>query len=615
MSECRKSKKAPAKADECRGDWYKDAVIYQLHVRAFYDANNDGVGDFQGLAQKLDYIKDLGVNTIWLLPFYESPLRDDGYDISDYKAINPAYGTLDDFRDFIEAAHARDIRIITELVVNHSSEQHPWFQRARRAPPGSPERDYYVWSDTGEEFEEARIIFLDSEVSNWSWDPVAKAYYWHRFYACQPDLNFDNPRVIDEIKDILGFWLDLGVDGFRLDAVPYLVERDGTNGENLDETHSILKLLRAEVERHRPDCLLLAEANQSPECTLSYFGEGDECHMAFNFPLMPRLFMALAQEDREPIVDIIEQTRTLPDSCQWALFLRNHDELTLEMVTEEERKYLWHVYATHRRLRINLGIRRRLATLLNGDRRRIELMNSLLFSLNGSPVIYYGDEIGMGDNPFLGDRDGVRTPMQWSADRNAGFSGADYVDLYLPPIEHRFFSYDIVNVDEQRKMRSSLLNWMRWIVRVRRSHPAFARGDIAFLAPADKKMLAYLRIYQGEILLCVVNLCETAQAVELDLAEWAGRVPVEMFGGCAFPTIRDEPYTVTLPGREFLWLKLFPADAVDPARGVPHEALDRPDLPEPDKPVPARRREKEAREKEGAGSPTPQTSRPPSPRR
>ena len=443
---------------------------------------------------KLDYIKDLGVNAIWLLPFYESPLRDDGYDISDYKAINPAYGTLDDFRDFVEAAHARGIRIIIELVVNHSSDQHPWFQRARRAPPGSPERDYYVWSDTGDEFEEARIIFLDSEVSNWSWDPVAKAYYWHRFYACQPDLNFDNPRVIDEIKDILNFWLDLGVDGFRLDAVPYLVERDGTNGENLRETHGILKLIRAEVERPARTACCWPRRTSRRKAPSAISARATNATWRFTFPLMPRLFMALAQEDREPIVDIIEQTRSVPEGCQWALFLRNHDELTLEMVTEEERKYLWHVYATHRRLRINLGIRRRLATLLNGDRRRIELMNSLLFSLNGSPVTYYGDEIGMGDNPFLGDRDGVRTPMQWSADRNAGFSKADYVDLYLPPIEHRFFAYDIVNVDEQRKMRSSLLNWTRWIIRVRRSHPAFARGDIAFLAPANPRILAYLRI-------------------------------------------------------------------------------------------------------------------------
>ena len=596
MSNCRQTKKSSGKPGRTnKRSWYHDAVIYQLHVRAFFDSNGDGVGDFCGLAQKLDHIKDLGANTIWLLPFYESPLRDDGYDISDYKTINPAYGTLDDFRHFVEEAHARDIRIITELVINHSSDQHPWFERARRAPSGSPERDYYVWSDTGHEFEEARIIFLDSEVSNWTWDPIAKAYYWHRFYACQPDLNFDNPRVIQEVKDILNFWLDLGVDGFRLDAVPYLVERDGTTGENLHETHAVLKLIRAEVEQRRPDCVLLAEANQRPETTLGYFGRGDECHMAFHFPLMPRLFMALAQEDSEPIFDIIERTRSIPAGCQWALFLRNHDELTLEMVTEDERDYLWHVYATHRRLRINLGIRRRLATLLNGDRRRIELMNSLLFSLNGSPVIYYGDEIGMGDNPFLGDRDGVRTPMQWSADRNAGFSTADFVDLYLPPVEHRFFGYDLVNVDEQRKMRSSLLNWMRWIIRVRRSHPAFARGDIVFLRPANAKVLAYLRSLDDEVILCAANLCETAQAAELDLGDWAGRVPVEMFGGCAFPPIRREPYIITLPGHEFLWLKLFPAEEVDPVKGVPEERLDRPDLPAPDRPPPAPPGEKERR--------------------
>ena len=596
MSNCRQTKKSSGKPGRTnKRSWYHDAVIYQLHVRAFFDSNGDGVGDFCGLAQKLDHIKDLGANTIWLLPFYESPLRDDGYDISDYKTINPAYGTLDDFRHFVEEAHARDIRIITELVINHSSDQHPWFERARRASSGSPERDYYVWSDTGHEFEEARIIFLDSEVSNWTWDPIAKAYYWHRFYACQPDLNFDNPRVIQEVKDILNFWLDLGVDGFRLDAVPYLVERDGTTGENLHETHAVLKLIRAEVEQRRPDCVLLAEANQRPETTLGYFGRGDECHMAFHFPLMPRLFMALAQEDSEPIFDIIERTRSIPAGCQWALFLRNHDELTLEMVTEDERDYLWHVYATHRRLRINLGIRRRLATLLNGDRRRIELMNSLLFSLNGSPVIYYGDEIGMGDNPFLGDRDGVRTPMPWSADRNAGFSTADFVDLYLPPVEHRFFGYDLVNVAEQRKMRSSLLNWMRWIIRVRRSHPAFARGDIVFLRPANAKVLAYLRSLDDEVILCAANLCETAQAAELDLGDWAGRVPVEMFGGCAFPPIRREPYIITLPGHEFLWLKLFPAEEVDPVKGVPEERLDRPDLPAPDRPPPAPPGEKERR--------------------
>ena len=592
MSEKKSKKKQLLDTADSRKLWYKNAVIYQLHVRAFYDADNDGVGDFRGLAQRLDYIKDLGADAIWLLPFYQSPLRDDGYDISDYKAINPAYGTLDDFRDFVEQAHARDIRVITELVVNHSSDQHPWFQRARRAPPGSPERDYYVWSETGDEYEEARIIFLDSEVSNWTWDPLAKAYYWHRFYACQPDLNFDNPLVVREVKDILNFWLDLGVDGFRLDAVPYLVEREGTTSENLRETHSILRLLRAEVERRRPDCVLLAEANQPPENTLRYFGDGDECHIAFHFPLMPRLFMALAQEDSEPIIDIVEQTRDLPEGCQWALFLRNHDELTLEMVTEDERRYMWMVYATHQRLRINLGIRRRLATLLNGDRRRIELLNSLLLSLNGTPVIYYGDEIGMGDNPFLGDRDGVRTPMQWSGDRNAGFSRAERVALYLPPIEDPLFGYEGVNVELQRSMRASLLNWMRWMVRARRLHRAFGSGEIAFLRCANTKMLAYLRRDENELILCIANLCETAQATQLDLSEWDGRVPVEMFGGCRFPDIGAEPYTVTLPGHGFLWLKLLPEDEVEAAECVPFEAS-RPDLPAPDRLLPTRPRERD----------------------
>jgi maltose alpha-D-glucosyltransferase/alpha-amylase len=580
----------PPKATDQRKLWYKNAVIYQLHVRAFCDADNDGIGDFRGLAQRLGYIKDLGADAIWLLPFCQSPLRDDGYDISDYKGINPAYGTLDEFRDFVEQAHARDIRVITELVVNHSSDQHPWFQRARRAPPGSPERDYYVWSESGHEFEDARIIFLDSEVSNWTWDPLAKAYYWHRFYAFQPDLNFDNPLVIREIKEIMNFWLDLGVDGFRLDAVPYLVEREGTDGENLGETHNILKLIRAEVERRRPDCVLLAEANQPPESTLRYFGEGDECHMAFHFPLMPRLFMGLAQEDAGLIVDIIEQTRDLPEGCQWALFLRNHDELTLEMVTEDERRYMWKMYATHRRLRINLGIRRRLATLLNGDRRRIELLNSLLLSLNGTPVIYYGDEIGMGDNPFLGDRDGVRTPMQWSADRNAGFSRADHVALYLPPIHDPLFGYGAVNVELQRSMRASLLNWTRWMIRARRAHPAFGAGEITFLRSANGKMLAYLRHDEVEIILCVANLCETAQATQLDLAEWAGRVPVEMFGGCRFPALGDGAYTITLPGHGFLWLALLPEAEVEAAECMPFERA-RPDLPSPDRPLPARPRE------------------------
>ncbi len=568
--------------------WYKDAVIYQTHVRAFCDSNGDGIGDFPGLTARLDHIADLGASAIWLLPFFPSPLRDDGYDISDYTGVNPAYGTLDDVRDFVEAAHARGLRVIIELVVNHTSDQHPWFQRARRAPKGSPERDFYVWSDTGHEFDEARIIFLDSEVSNWAWDPVARAYYWHRFYTHQPDLNFDNPLVVREVKRILNFWLDLGVDGFRLDAVPYLVERPGTDGENLDETHSVLKMIRREVERRNPDCVLLAEANQPPEDTLSYFGRGDECHMAFHFPLMPRLFMAVAQEDRGPVEDILERTLHLPDSCQWALFLRNHDELTLEMVSEEERDYLWQFYATHRRLRINLGIRRRLATLLSGDRRRVELMNALLFSLPGTPVVYYGDEIGMGDNPFLGDRDGVRTPMQWSPDRNGGFSQADPVALYLPPISDPLFGYQAVNVEMQRAMRSSLLNWMRWIISVRNAHEAFGRGGITFVKPANKAVIAYLREYGQETILCVANLSETAQAASLDLPGHAGCVPVDLFAATPFPAIADAPYAVTLPGHAFFWFKLLPPNEARKRPDRPLEAQDRPDLPSPDRPLPRR---------------------------
>ena len=414
--------------------WHREAVIYQAHVRAFFDSNGDGIGDFPGLTSRLDHIADLGATAVWLLPFYPSPLRDDGYDIADYKAVNPVYGTLDDFRAFVAAAHARGLRVIIELVVNHTSDQHPWFQRARRAPPGSPERDFYVWSDTGQELAEARIHFPEAETSNWAWDPVARAYYWHRFFAHQPDLNFDNARVLEEVEGVLHFWMDQGVDGFRLDAVPYLVEREGTDGEDLPETHAVLRRIRAEVERRNPDCVLLAEANLPPERTLAYFGRGDECHMAFHFPLMPRLFMAVSREDASPVVDVVERTKDLPEGCQWALFLRNHDELALSMLTAEERDHLWDHYAAHRRLRLNLGIRRRLASLLNGDRRRIDLMNGLLLSLPGTPVIYYGDEIGMGDNPFLGDRDGVRTPMQWSSDRNAGFSQADPVALYLPPV-------------------------------------------------------------------------------------------------------------------------------------------------------------------------------------
>jgi trehalose synthase len=559
--------------------WYKDAVIYQIHVRSFFDSNSDGVGDFPGLTARLDYVQDLGVSAIWLLPFYPSPLKDDGYDISDYCAVNPAYGTLDDFRTFIEAAHARGLRVLTELVINHTSDQHPWFQRARRAPKGSPERDFYVWSETGHEYDEARIIFIDSEISNWTWDPVAKAYFWHRFYSHQPDLNFDNPLVIREVKNVLNFWLDLGVDGFRLDAVPYLIEREGTDGENVPETHRVLKMIRAEVERRNPDCVLLAEANQMPKDTLPYFGNGDECHMAFHFPLMPRMFIAVAQEDSTPIVEVVESTMRLPDNCQWAIFLRNHDELTLEMVTNDERDYMWHFYATHRRLRINLGIRRRLATLLDGDRRRIELLNGLLFSMPGTPVLYYGDEIGMGDNPFLGDRDGVRTPMQWSPDRNAGFSKSDTVALYLPPVVDPLFGYEAVNAEVQKRIRSSLLNWTRWMIRVRNAHQAFGRGDFKFLHPENHKVLAYLRCFGEEKILCVANLSETMQAAQLDLSSLAGCVPVDLFGSCLLPAIEPHPYLVTLTGYAFYWLKLLSPDEAEARISTPREAMDRPELP------------------------------------
>ncbi|MGE5526004.1 MAG: maltose alpha-D-glucosyltransferase, partial [Rhodospirillaceae bacterium] len=564
--------------------WYKDAIIYQVHVKAFFDSNNDGIGDFPGLTAKLDYIKELGVTAIWLLPFFPSPLKDDGYDISDYVGVNPAYGTIEDFRKFVEAAHARGLRVIIELVINHSSDQHPWFQRARRAPKGSVERDYYVWSDTGHEYEEARIIFIDSEISNWRWDPVAQQYYWHRFYAHQPDLNFRNPHIVREVKNILAFWLDLGVDGFRLDAVPYLVERERTDSENLAETHNVLKIIRTEVERRNPDCVLLAEANQQPRDALAYFGHGDECHMAFHFPLMPRLFMAVAQEDRQPIVEIVQNSMQLPECCQWAIFLRNHDELTLEMVTDQEREYLWTFYATHRRLRINLGIRRRLATLLEGDRRRIELMNSFLLSLPGTPVIYYGDEIGMGDDPFLGDRDGVRTPMQWSADRNAGFSRADGVAVYLPPITDPIFGYGPVNVELQQQLRSSLLTWMRWSIRVRNAHQAFGRGDITFLHAENRKLLAYTRRHAGEIILCIANLSETAQASALDLSSHAGRVPVDLFGGCTLPAIEKAPYSVMLAGHSFYWLNLVHPEEIEPHIAAAQHGTARQDLPPANKP-------------------------------
>ncbi len=536
--------------------WYKDAIIYQLHVKAFYDTSNDGIGDFRGLTEKLNYLAELGVTAVWVLPFYPSPLRDDGYDISDYMNINESYGSMRDFRVFVREAHRRGLRVITELVVNHTSDQHPWFQRARRSRPGSRYRDYYVWSDSDQKYQGTRIIFCDTEVSNWAWDPVAQAYYWHRFFSHQPDLNFDNPRVFDEITRIMKFWLEIGVDGLRLDAVPYICEREGTNNENLPETHAVIKRLRAWVDANYGDRMLLAEANQWPEDVRPYFGVGDECHMAFHFPLMPRMYMALAREDRYPITDIMRQTPDIPDNCQWAIFLRNHDELTLEMVTDRERDYLWQFYAAEPRARINLGIRRRLATLLDGDRRKIELLNSLLMSMPGTPIVYYGDEIGMGDNIFLGDRNGVRTPMQWSPDRNAGFSKADPERMYLPPIMDPIYGYESINVEAQLRQPSSLLNCMRRLIAARKAHPAFGRGSLAYVYPGNLKILAYLRSYDDETLLCVANMSQAPQSAELDLGAFKGRVPVEMLGRSAFPPIGDLPYFITLAGYGYYWFLL-----------------------------------------------------------
>ena len=542
--------------------WYKDAIIYQVHVKSFYDANNDGVGDFPGLIAKLDYIAELGVDTIWLLPFYPSPRRDDGYDIADYRNVHPDYGTLADVRRFIQEAHARGIRVVTELVINHTSDQHPWFQRARRAKPGSNHRNYYVWSDTDKRYEGTRIIFIDTEPSNWTHDPVAGAYYWHRFYSHQPDLNFDNPSVIREVLQVMRFWLDMGIDGLRLDAVPYLVEREGTSNENLPETHAILKKIRATIDAEYPNRMLLAEANQWPEDVQEYFGNEDECHMAFHFPLMPRIYMAIASEDRFPITDIMKQTPELPPTCQWAIFLRNHDELTLEMVTDSERDYLWNTYASDRRARLNLGIRRRLAPLMERDRRRIELINSLLLSMPGTPVIYYGDELGMGDNIHLGDRDGVRTPMQWSSDRNGGFSRADPEQLVLPPVMGTLYGFDAVNVEAQQRDPHSLLNWTRRMLATRRSKHTFGRGTIRFLKPSNRKILAYLRELEGEPpILCVANLSRAPQAVELDLSEFAGRVPIEMTADSVFPAIGQLTYLLTFPPYGFLWFLLCDQDS------------------------------------------------------
>ncbi|KIG08557.1 trehalose synthase [Caballeronia concitans] len=554
--------------------WYKDAIIYQVHIKSFFDANNDGIGDFAGLLAKLDYIAELGVDAIWLLPFYPSPRRDDGYDIADYRNVHPDYGTLADVKRFIQEAHARGIRVITELVINHTSDQHPWFQRARRAKPGSNHRNYYVWSDTDKKYEETRIIFIDSEPSNWTHDPVAGQYYWHRFYSHQPDLNFDNPAVIKEVLSVMRFWLDMGIDGLRLDAVPYLVEREGTNNENLPETHAILKQIRATIDAEYPNRMLLAEANQWPEDVKEYFGDEDECHMAFHFPLMPRIYMSIASEDRFPITDIMRQTPDLAATNQWAIFLRNHDELTLEMVTDSERDYLWNTYAADRRARLNLGIRRRLAPLMERDRRRIELINSLLLSMPGTPVIYYGDELGMGDNIHLGDRDGVRTPMQWSSDRNGGFSRADPEQLVLPPVMGSLYGYDAVNVESQSRDPHSLLNWTRKMLAVRRSKHAFGRGTIRFLKPSNRKILAYLRELEGEPpILCVANLSRAPQAVELDLSEFAGSVPLEMTADSPFPAIGQLTYLLTFPPYGFLWFQLCPGNMRPAWSQAPSEQL------------------------------------------
>jgi maltose alpha-D-glucosyltransferase/alpha-amylase len=540
--------------------WYKDAIIYQLHVKSYRDSNADGYGDFRGLIQKLDYIQQLGANTVWLLPFYPSPLRDDGYDIAAYEEINPTYGTVDDFRDFMEAAHGRGIRVITELVINHTSDQHPWFQRARRAPKGSPERAWYVWSDDPNKYGDTRIIFTDTEKSNWSWDPEAQQFYWHRFFSHQPDLNFDNPEVTEAVINVMRFWLNMGVDGLRLDAIPYLVEREGTSCENLPETHAVLRTLRRALDAEFPNRIFLAEANQWPSDVRAYFGNSDECHMAFHFPVMPRMYMAIRKEDRTPVVDIMRQTPEIPDDCQWAVFLRNHDELTLEMVTDDERDYMYREYARDPRMRINVGIRRRLAPLMDGGRRQMELMSALLMSMPGTPIIYYGDEIGMGDNIYLGDRNGVRTPMQWSADRNAGFSEADTAALYAPLIVDPPYGYHTVNVQAQDRTPTSLLRWTRRLIGVRQEHQAFGRGTWEPMPADNRRVLVFLRRYRDEMILCVNNLSRFAQYVELDLKLFQGMVPLELWSKNCFPRIGDLPYLLTLGPHNFLWFKLLHAE-------------------------------------------------------
>jgi maltose alpha-D-glucosyltransferase/alpha-amylase len=535
--------------------WYKDAIIYQVHVRTFHDSNGDGIGDFQGLEEKLDYLQELEVSAIWLMPFFPSPLRDDGYDVADYNAVHASYGTLEDFRKFLESAHDRGIRVIIEMVLNHTSDQHPWFQESRSSRD-NPRRDWYVWSDTDTRYKGTRIIFLDTETSNWAWDPISKSYYWHRFFSHQPDLNYDNPAVREQMWNVMKFWLEMGVDAFRLDAVPYLVEREGTNCENLPETHDVLKELRRKLDENFPGRMLLAEANQWPADLRPYFGDGDEFHMAFHFPLMPRMFMGLKLEDRKPITEILQQTPEIPPSCQWCLFLRNHDELTLEMVTNMERDYMYDTYAERKTMRLNLGIRRRLAPLLDNDRRRIELMNGMLMSLTGTPIIYYGDEIGMGDNINLGDRNGVRTPMQWNGETNGGFSTAAPERLYAPLIRDPVYGYPAVNVLRQKASEHSLLCWMRRILTVRKSTQVFGRGSIEFLYPANHRILAYVRRLGNEAVLVVNNLSSTAQAVELDLRRYKGNILIEMFGKNMFPRVSDLPYLLTMGPYQFYWFRM-----------------------------------------------------------
>ncbi len=552
--------------------WYKDAVFYELHVKAFYDGNDDGIGDFRGLREKLDYLQWLGVDCLWLLPFFPSPLRDDGYDVSDYRGVYPDYGSLEDVRAFLDDAHRRGIRVIADLVLNHTSDQHPWFQEARRSPQ-SPRRHYYVWSDTDQKYSKARIIFIDTEKSNWTWDPEAQAYYWHRFFSHQPDLNYESPEVRRAMLEVMTYWLDLGLDGFRCDAVPYLFEREGTICENLPETHAYLKELRRHLDERYPGRILLAEANQWPADVRPYFGDGDEFHMAFHFPLMPRLFMGVRSEDRQPIIDMFTHTPSIPPNCQWCLFLRNHDELTLEMCTGEERDYMYYAYARDPQARRNIGIARRLAPLLENDRRKIELLNSLVFTLPGSPIVYYGDEIGMGDNIHLGDRNGVRTPMQWTGDRNAGFSKAEPAKLYLPVIADPVYGYQAINVESQIQTPHSLLNWMRQLIRIRKTRPVFGRGSIEFLPHANEKVLVHARAYRGETVLLVHNLAGSAQPVELDLGQFRGATPIELFGESRFPPIGERPYVLSVGPYGYYWFLLRSKDSEDSLYGIERTAI------------------------------------------